>query len=318
MLDLTPTDIVQYLDRHVVGQQRAKRAIAISIRNRWRRQAAGPIRLDELATCRYLIGGPRGCGRSRMVEAAAKAVEAPFVRTSLLELAAAGNPQRASERVLESLVESARHQPGELTVDDAIREVEHAGIVLFDDIERWTPAADDAASDTLESAQQAMLSLAAGAFVDTSLGRIHTRDILMFATGSIVAARASDIPLDIQMLFPRRIDLDGLHLADLLALMSDESMSPLTAYLQLLHADGIAVEITRDAIEEIVAQAVDLNRRIEDIGARRLVPLIETVLDDYLFGDTTALPQPAVIDARYVVSRLSEDGDEEDLEDFIL
>lgn len=318
MLDLKPAEIVQRLDSCVVGQARAKRAVAIAIRNRWRRQHTSRIHVDELTTTRYMVGGPRGCGRTRIVEQAASAVDAPFVRISLLELAAAGTAQRAVERVLEALVESARMQHSDIALDQAIQAAEQAGIVLIDDIERWVSGTDDLAVDALDVAQQALYSLAAGGYANTRHGRICTSDILMFATGSVITARASDIPLDLQLLFPRRFDLDALHHDDLLALMSSSEMSPLTDYLRLLDADGIEIEVTTDAIDEIVAEAVDLNRRIEDLGARRLVPIIETVLDDLLFGDSSVLPESRVIDAAFVVSRLSEDADEEDLEDFIL
>jgi ATP-dependent protease HslVU (ClpYQ) ATPase subunit len=318
MLDLKPADIVHQLDKHIVGQQRAKRAIAIALRNRWRSQHSDQIDIDELIVHHYLCGGPRGSGRTRTITHAAQAVAAPFARLTFIQLAAAGTAQRAIDMVIDQLIDSASSNLPHAGPDVIRREVEQHSIILIDDIERWVSGVEDGTTDPLNIAQQALLGLAAGNVIESRHGRVQTGSMMLFATGSVVAARPGDIPLDLHVLFPRRIDLEPLQQEDLIALLSNDAISPLADYLALLRVDGIDVQITADGIEALAAEAIDQNRRIEDLGARRLPALIEVVLDDLLFGDASQDSSEIVIDAAYVVGRIAGDVDEEDLEDFIL
>lgn len=318
MLALRPPEIVRELDRYVAGQQRAKRALAIAIRNRWRHQQAGDIHASELMTYRYLVCGPRGCGRTHTIERAAQAVAAPFVRVHVLELAAAGDAQRAIAQVLGELVDAAREQGSADSLESAIHEAECAGMILIDGIDRWPQQGDDLPGDPPEAVQQALIGLAAGTSGETRHGIVRTRQIMMFATGSVLGSRPTDTPPDLQILFPKRIDLEQLDENDLLHILEHPERSPVKDYVALLKAEGVDVVFTRDGIEEIAIEAIDRNRHTEDIGARRLATVIEDVVEELLYCAPDVPGQSVTIDAAYVAERASGDRDDEDLEDFIL
>lgn len=317
MRALRPPEIVRELDRYVAGQQRAKRALAIAIRNRWRHQQAGELHASDLTTYRFLVCGPRGCGRTRTIEYAARAVSAPIVKVNLLELAAAKDPQSAAAQVLGDLIDAATELNAYGNLERAIHEAEEAGFILIDGIDRWQQG-DDLAGEALDAAQQALVGLAAGKVSDTRHGRIRTSQIMMFATGNVLSGRPVDTPPELQILFPKRIDLEQLDESDLLHILEHPNRSPIGDYAALLKTEGMDVEFTPDGIEAIATEAVEQNRRIEDIGARRLAAIIEIVLDDLLYCDADEPPQAVSIDAAYVAERVGSERDEEDLEDFIL
>lgn len=318
MLSLRPPEIVRELDRFVAGQAQAKRAIAIAIRNRWRHQQAGDIHSADLTTFRYLVCGPRGCGRTHTIEHAAIAVAAPLVKVNFLELAAIGDPQRAIGQVVGDLVDAAFEMDSCGDLERAINEAEESGIILIDSVDRWQLQGEDAGGDLLETAQQALIGLAAGTSTETRHGRIRMPHILMFATGNALGSRAGDTPPDLQMLFPKRIELEQLDENDLLHILEHPERSPIRDYVALLKTEGLDVEFTRDGIEAIATEAVEQNRRIDDIGARRLSAIIEMVLDDLLYCDGDVQDQTVTIDAAYVAERTGGEREDEDLEDFIL
>src|SRR5256712_1754252 len=77
---LTPREIVQELDRYIVGQDRAKRAVAIALRNRWRRQRLAPEMRDEVAPKNIIMIGPTGVGKTEIARRLAKLAQAPFIK----------------------------------------------------------------------------------------------------------------------------------------------------------------------------------------------------------------------------------------------
>jgi ATP-dependent protease HslVU (ClpYQ) ATPase subunit len=318
MIPLQPTEIVAALDLHITGQQQAKRAIAVAIRNRWRTQQAGIVNADSVTPYRYLVAGPRGAGKTQTVRWAAAAIDAPFARANILQLAAAGTPGRAVELTFESLVESARMQPENEDLDAAILATQTAGIILIDGLDRWLHSNDDTLCDPLENARQALYGLAASPRVETRYGSLRTQDVMVFVTGDLTANRSENLPSDLQALFPRRIELESLSPDDLLQILHHRTDSPLLDYIALLRTEGLQLHFTDDGLEAIAVEAGELNHRIEDIGARRLAEVIEIVIDDLLYEDTDSARPDVTIDAAYVAQRMAADKDDEDLDDFIL
>lgn len=313
MKPLTPRELVKELDRSIVGQERAKRDLAVAIRNRWRSQQAR-LRAGEDAAHRYLISGPRGAGKSALVRRAARAVDAPFAHISALRLAAPDAPEKVVEAALESLVECV--QPRFESPEQAMAKVGMSAIILIDGIERLFPAglSEDSRDDRLEAAQHAFYRLLSIPGFNTCHGDIPAANLLIFVAGQITGSQWPDL----QTLLPRRIELDSLTDDDLLHILSNEISSPIQHYTALMAVEGLTLHFTLDGLEAIASDAGEQNRKTEDLGARRLSMVIEGVLDELLFDPAGAPQTDVTIDAGYVAARITVDGDDEDLTDFIL
>lgn len=104
---LTPKAIVAALDEHIIGQQDAKRAVAVALRNRWRRQQLGPELRDEVTPKNILMIGPTGCGKTEISRRLAKLADAPFVKVEATKFTEVGYVGRDVEQIARDLVEEA-------------------------------------------------------------------------------------------------------------------------------------------------------------------------------------------------------------------
>ena len=154
MRDLTPRQIVDELNRHIVAQDEAKRAVAIAVRNRWRRQQLSDEMRAEVAPKNILMIGPTGVGKTEIARRLAKLTGAPFIKVEATKYTEVGYYGRDVESMIRELVDNAinlvRQQEQENVKDEARKRVEErlVGLLLP------TPPAFDTTPDSPESSER--------------------------------------------------------------------------------------------------------------------------------------------------------------------
>src|SRR5213594_3407813 len=107
---LTPKEIVRELDKYIVGQPEAKRAVAIALRNRWRRQQVPPDLREEIAPKNIIMIGPTGVGKTEIARRLAKLAQAPFIKVEASKFTEVGYVGRDVESMIRDLAELAINQ----------------------------------------------------------------------------------------------------------------------------------------------------------------------------------------------------------------
>ena len=433
---LSPREIVSELDRYVIGQKEAKKAVAVALRNRWRRQALSDEMRDEVLPKNILMIGPTGVGKTEISRRLSKLAQAPFIKVEatrftevgyvgrdveqiirdLIEIAIAMEKERkrkevkakaelkAEELVLDALVgnkatvatrESFRKRlrngdldeneieievqgaaaglqsfeipgmPGgnvgmvnlgdilgksmgnkkgkkkKMTVkeshdilvaqesdkmieeDKIIKEAKKAteenGIVFLDEIDKVSARSDRVGGDvSREGVQRDLLPLIEGTTVSTKHGTIKTDHILFIASGAFQLAKPSDLLPELQGRLPIRVELNALKEEDFIRILKEPDNSLIKQYKELLKTENVNLEFTNDGIDTLAKISAEVNSSVENIGARRLHTIIETVLDDISFNATDRSGETITIDKKYVQDNLGNLVKDTDLSKFIL
>jgi ATP-dependent HslUV protease ATP-binding subunit HslU len=201
----------------------------------------------------------------------------------------------------------------------ALDRVEDSGIVFLDEIDKIAGREGGGGPDvSREGVQRDILPIVEGTTVNTRYGMVRTDHILFIAAGAFHVSKPSDLIPELQGRFPIRVNLDPLTRDDFKRILTEPKNSLVRQYVALIETEGVALEITDDAIEAVADFAYSVNRQAEDIGARRLHTVMEKLLDDISFNAPDMDEKHVVVDAEYVRKMLADIVQNEDLSKYIL
>ena len=433
MTNLTPREIVSELDRFIIGQNDAKRAVAVALRNRWRRKQLSDDLRDEVYPKNILMIGPTGVGKTEISRRLARLAKAPFLKVEATKFTEVGYVGRdveqiirdltdaaiietrarmrdsvkaraeraAEERVIEALAGADAREPtremfrkrlksGELDdsvieleltdttnpmpmmelpgqqgmgmmnlgdlfgkvlggrrirkkmtvaesydvllseeadklLDDetvkaaALEAVQESGIVFIDEIDKVCARAEARGADvSREGVQRDLLPLIEGTTVSTKYGPVKTDHILFIASGAFHIAKPSDLLPELQGRLPIRVELRALTEEDFVRILTETDNALTLQYSALMGTEGVTVTFSEDGIAALASIAAEVNRSIENIGARRLYTVMERVFEELSFTAPDRSGETVTVNAAFVEAHLGNLSRSADLSRYIL
>lgn len=471
--NMTPKEIVAELDKYIIGQDDAKKSVAIALRNRYRRNQLSDEMREEITPKNILMMGPTGVGKTEIARRLARIMEAPFIKveaTKYTEVGYVGRDvesmirdlveasvritkqkhidekydiadQRAEDLILEALVPDAKKKKksgessnpfdfilnsggytsqkeeyenkqnaenakpaddiamareqvrrelrdGKLenelveidvevtpntnqldmqnegmgiaignifgdmmpkktkhkklpvkearkilreqeaqsmldmdqVVDEALMNAEQNGIVFIDEIDKIASGSSVTASGEVsrEGVQRDILPIVEGSVVNTKHGPVKTDHMLFIGAGAFHVSKPSDLIPELQGRFPIKVELKNLDKEAFKQILTVPENAVIKQQKALLETEGVQVEFTDDAIDEIAGMAFLMNEETENIGARRLYTIMETLLEDVSYE----LPNPDIthvlVDREMVQEKFKEKIREVDVDKYIL
>lgn len=474
LYSMTPKEIVAELDKYIIGQNEAKKSVAIALRNRYRRSLLSEEMREEITPKNILMMGPTGCGKTEIARRLAKLMDAPFVKVEATKFTEVGYVGRDVDSMVRDLVEASmrvtkqskleekysvadkiveeklveaiipgknKKKPGQpknpfdflmnsggytsqkqqyldsqtakeeaapednsvemareqvreqlrqglleeqyveievtdtpkgnqldmsnegmsiaignifgdmipqktkkknckvkdarkilreqeaqklidmdLVTDEAIENAEQNGIIFIDEIDKIASGSrmSSGADVSREGVQRDILPIVEGSVINTKYGPVRTDHILFIGAGAFHIAKPTDLIPELQGRFPIRVTLDSLTKEDFVEILTKPENALIKQHKALLETEGIEVEFTEGAIDQLATISYVMNEQTENIGARRLHTVLEKLLEDISFNIPEMKEEKLVIDQKYVEDKFQETIHAEDLDKYIL
>jgi ATP-dependent HslUV protease ATP-binding subunit HslU len=201
----------------------------------------------------------------------------------------------------------------------ALEAVQENGIVFLDEIDKICARSDARGADvSREGVQRDLLPLIEGTTVSTKYGPIKTDHILFIASGAFHIAKPSDLLPELQGRLPIRVELQPLTEADFVRILTETDNALTLQYSALMGTEEVAVSFTEDGIAALARIAAEVNRSVENIGARRLYTVMERVFEELSFSAPDRAGDSVVVDAAFVEANLGALSRSADLSRYVL
>jgi len=208
----------------------------------------------------------------------------------------------------------------EKVTKEAISRVENQGIIFLDELDKITGSGTPGGGPDVsrEGVQRDLLPIVEGSTVTTRYGPVRTQHILFIAAGTFHHTKPSDLIPELQGRFPIRVELAPLTEEQFKQILTVPQNALIKQYVALLETEGVKINFTEDAINEMASMAYIINAKTENIGARRLHTIVEKVVEDISFEAPEIDSKEITIDAKYVREKLESIVKDEDLSRYIL
>ena len=202
---------------------------------------------------------------------------------------------------------------------EAVERVEQSVIVFLDEIDKIAGREGGRGPDiSREGVQRDLLPIVEGTNVSTKYGMVKTDHILFVAAGAFHVSKPSDLIPELQGRFPIRVELDALTEQDFVRILTEPETALTKQYSALLSTEGVELDLSTEAVEEIARLAVEVNSTTENIGARRLSTLLERLLDEVSFEAPDMAGVKVHVDGEHVRRTLSGIVKDQDLSRYVL
>ena len=204
--------------------------------------------------------------------------------------------------------------------DDALHNAEQNGIIFIDEIDKIASGSGyrSGADVSREGVQRDILPIVEGSVVNTKHGPVKTDHILFIGAGAFHTAKPTDLIPELQGRFPIRVELENLDKDTFVKILTVPENALLKQHKALLETEGVGIEFTDGAVDEIAEMAFMMNEQTENIGARRLHTIMEKLLEDISFNIPDIDDEKIVIDQEYVKEKFEEKIHPEDIDRYIL
>ena len=207
-------------------------------------------------------------------------------------------------------------------LERALERTEQSGIIFIDEIDKIAISDRGGSGEvSRQGVQRDLLPIVEGCSVNTKHGIVHTDNILFIAAGAFQGAKVSDLMPELQGRFPIRVELEALTREDFRRILLEPHASLTEQQAALLSTEKLEVTFEEDAIDAMADLAAEANERMENIGARRLMTIMEQVFEEIAFdaSEMVARGETGVtIDGTFVREKLAAVVGDEDLGRFVL